>query len=80
MNYFNFVAHFSDSNPNINLIEVNWLRGAYNPSYFPSARRVPSVGEAIAKFIGLNQEKFNLELLTIVGHSLGAHAAGFGKN
>lgn len=78
--YFILAAYFSENHANVNLIEVNWLQGAYNLAYFPSAARVSSVGKTIGKFIGLNQGKFKLEEFIIVGHSLGAHAAGFGRN
>lgn len=71
-------AYLSEQNHSVNLIEVNWLRGAYSPTYINSAKRVSSVGKTVSKFIALNKDKINLEKLVIVGHSLGAQAAGFG--
>lgn len=78
--WFICLAYLEESDHHINLIEVDWFKGAYNPLYCPSAKRVPNVGETVAKFIGHNHLKLNLNKLIIVGHSLGAHAAGFGKN
>lgn len=62
----------------LNVIEVDWSKDSNNFAYCPSARRVPSVGETIAKFIEFNREHINLDKLIIVGHSLGAHVAGYG--
>lgn len=54
-------AYLEQSDHKVNLIEVDWSKGAYNPIYCPSADRVPDVGHTVAKFIGLNMRKFNLQ-------------------
>lgn len=71
-------AYMALDDQNINLIEVIWKKGSSNPTYFPSANRVSSVGKTVAKFIHFNCEHIDLNKLIIIGHSLGAHAAGYG--
>lgn len=57
---------------------MNWSKGANNPAYLPSVNRVMGVGRTVAKFIVTNLKHIDLDQLIIVGHSLGAHAAGYG--
>lgn len=71
-------AYLALDDQNINLIEVIWKKGSSNPTYFPCANRVSSVGKTVAKFIHFNREHIDLNKLIIIGHSLGAHAAGYG--
>jgi hypothetical protein len=63
----------------VNLFVVDWSLGANTP-YYPDAQgRVPSVGLMIARFVDFIKANYNVDLQTIsmVGHSLGAHAIGF---
>uniref|UniRef100_A0A1A9VZB3 Lipase domain-containing protein n=1 Tax=Glossina brevipalpis TaxID=37001 RepID=A0A1A9VZB3_9MUSC len=65
-----------------NIIIVNWDR-AQDPNYIASVAAVPSVGERIAKFIDylVIEKGVSLDTLHVIGHSLGAHVAGYvGKN
>lgn len=71
-------AYLALDDQNINLIKVDWKKGSWNPTYFPSAKRVSSVGKTVAKFIEFNREHIDLDKLIIIGHSLGAHVAGYG--
>uniref|UniRef100_A0A1I8PRX1 Lipase domain-containing protein n=1 Tax=Stomoxys calcitrans TaxID=35570 RepID=A0A1I8PRX1_STOCA len=65
-----------------NMITVDWGR-ARSIDYASSVMAVPGVGKKIASFIDFLVEHHGLKLedLEIIGHSLGAHVAGFtGKN
>lgn len=50
-----------------------------NMNYLTAHATVDAVGEYLAMFISLMVEKYSLQLwnVKIVGHSLGAHVAGF---
>lgn len=63
---------------NYNIIGVDWQRPALN-EYSISARNTKTVGRELANFImKLNREAgIPLSQIHIVGHSLGAHLAGF---
>jgi len=65
----------------VNVARVDWGKGASHDTYYQSAANTEIVGEEIAKFFVLLLEKFptmKLEQFHIIGHSLGAHAAGYG--
>ncbi|XP_075147675.1 phospholipase A1-like [Haematobia irritans] len=65
-----------------NVIIVDWAR-ARSVDYVTSVAAVSKVGKKIASFIDfLNKEyKMSFDTLTVAGHSLGAHVAGYaGKN
>ncbi|XP_037935734.1 pancreatic lipase-related protein 2-like [Teleopsis dalmanni] len=69
-------AYFSKGDYNI--ISIDWYE--YSKLNYISARaKVPTVGEDVAEFIDFLHEKFglNLDVLVVIGHSLGAHVAGF---
>lgn len=72
-------------NFDVNVIVVNWGNGA-NPlliSYDQAAARTREVGMVGAQFLMwlLKDDPKMWDNLTVVGHSLGAHTAGFiGKN
>lgn len=63
---------------NFNVFIVDWGKGSHS-GYITSRNRVEAVGQTIANFITfLNRETgMTLASVTIVGHSLGAHIAGF---
>jgi len=69
----------------VNVARVNWEKGAAHQGlvgeeYFQSAANTAIVGEEIAKFIWYLLLKFPTmkpEQFHIIGHSLGAHAAGY---
>lgn len=68
-------------NFDVNVIVVNWGNGA-NPlpiSYDHSAARTREVGKVGAKFLMwlLKDDPKMWDNLTVVGHSLGAHTAGY---
>lgn len=69
-------------NEECNVVVVDWAR-ARSLDYLSSVFAVPKVGEKVAKMIDyltLNHG-MDIESLTVVGHSLGAHVAGYaGKN
>ncbi|XP_069835801.1 pancreatic triacylglycerol lipase-like isoform X2 [Dendropsophus ebraccatus] len=62
---------------NVNCLCVDWSGGS-NAIYFQAMNNIQVVGAEIAVFINILMEKFNylLSLIHIIGHSLGAHAAG----
>uniref|UniRef100_A0A1I8PJJ4 Lipase domain-containing protein n=1 Tax=Stomoxys calcitrans TaxID=35570 RepID=A0A1I8PJJ4_STOCA len=65
-----------------NVIVVDWAR-ARSVDYASSVIAVPKVGKKVAAMVDfLNKEyKMSFDTLTVAGHSLGAHVAGFtGKN
>lgn len=63
----------------VNLIGINWIRGASNPNYTKVVERVPIVGEYVFDLIkGLIDR--NYHKIVLIGHSLGAQSAGYGKN
>ncbi|XP_055297480.1 lipase member I-like [Sitodiplosis mosellana] len=65
-----------------NFIAINWLHGAQTINYVKARYRILEVGKAVARFIEyLVTIGLNLDDLTCVGHSLGAHTCGIvGKN
>lgn len=63
----------------MNLIGIHWESGAQHINYRVAVERVAIVGEYVANLIKfLDQNKFPLGDVTLVGHSLGAQCAGVG--
>lgn len=65
-----------------NVIVVDWAR-ARSVEYASSVVAVPKAGKKIAEMIDFLNKNYNMpfETLTVAGHSLGAHVAGYaGKN
>lgn len=62
-----------------NVISVDWAAGSLTPEYYIINGRVPVVGEDVSKLILFLQHTTGLtpNLVHIIGHSLGAHVAGF---
>jgi len=70
------------SNGDYNVIVVDWAR-ARSVEYASSVVAVPKVGKKVAAMINFLASDFglNLNTLYVIGHSLGAHVAGYtGKN
>lgn len=66
-------------NHNVNVIVVDWGAGSNHLDYCIARRRVSVVGKAMAKLIDQLLGSSSQQLwdqLTLVGHSLGAHASG----
>lgn len=65
-----------------NIISIDW--NAYSKlNYVSAVKKVSVVGEEVAEFVDFLNEKFGMSFdnLVVIGHSLGAHVAGFcGKN
>ncbi|XP_071953358.1 uncharacterized protein [Antedon mediterranea] len=61
-----------------NVIAVDWERGAKD-IYYKSVQNIQVVGAEVAKFIELlnNELGYPNKNIYIIGHSLGAHAAGY---
>lgn len=61
-----------------NIISVDWSTYAVL-SYISSRAKVPIVSEDIANLLDFLHEQFNLSFdkVVVVGHSLGAHVAGY---
>ncbi|XP_076055975.1 uncharacterized protein LOC143034020 isoform X1 [Oratosquilla oratoria] len=64
-----------------NVISVDWPAGteAFLPSYYIAVDRVPYVGEELANLMKslIHTKNFTVDLLHMVGHSLGGHIAGY---
>ncbi|XP_055916673.1 phospholipase A1-like [Eupeodes corollae] len=62
-----------------NVISVDWSQKAKNLNYMSSKQHVPEVGKQVAKMIDFlaSEADMSLDDLHVIGHSLGAHAAGF---
>lgn len=62
-----------------NVIEVDWSAGAGTVNYISARNRVGPAGVHVADF--LRHASLDVRTVTVIGHSLGAHVAGFiGKN
>lgn len=74
-------AYFVKGKHKVNFISVHWEKGSHEINYFCSRDRVNEVGEYVARFIDFMSKEFVMIVskLAIIGHSLGAHAAGIGK-
>lgn len=70
---------FMRSRTKVNLITVDWEDLASNLYYFESARRTHDVGRTTAELIDFMVSNMSLSLdrVHLIGHSLGAHTAGF---
>ncbi|XP_037821224.1 phospholipase A1-like [Lucilia sericata] len=70
------------SHGDYNMIAIDWGR-ARSVDYATSVLAVPGVGKKIADLVNFLVKNYglNLDTLEVIGHSLGAHVAGFtGKN
>lgn len=65
----------------VNFIGVNWQKGSTTINYFAARGRVGEVGKHLANFLNFMaaKHKLNINSVTIIGHSLGAHVAGIGE-
>lgn len=68
-----------EKNGTFNLIVVDWSGGSGNRIYPIAAGRVGAAGRQVGKMLAILQRrvKLNLDKVTVVGFSLGAHVAGF---
>lgn len=71
-----------ESKFDINLIIVDWGAGANTVNYIAARRRVEEVGKYLAQLIDTLNRELDLDFKTthLIGHSLGAHCSGFGKD
>ncbi len=60
---------------NANLVVVDWEKDAGNVLYFPSADKTQNVGNQLSAY--LKNSGVDPNYTTLIGHSLGAHVAGF---
>lgn len=60
---------------NANIILVDWEALASNPFYLPSVDKADDVGNQLAAY--LKNSGVDPNYTTLIGHSLGAHVAGF---
>lgn len=68
---------------NFNVIVVDWSAGAETVNYVAARNRVNSIGAVTSQIVILINRIYGVQPrdITVVGHSLGAHAAGFvGRN
>lgn len=77
---FMSTAYFINATHNVNLVIVDWGRGANTANYVTARRRVEIVGRYVAQCIEfmVRHGRLNLKTTTLIGHSLGAHVSGFG--
>ncbi|XP_074839571.1 lipase member I isoform X2 [Carettochelys insculpta] len=62
----------------VNLIIVDWNRGAATLNYFKAVKRTENVAEILKKFIDqMLADGASLDSIYMIGVSLGAHIAGF---
>jgi pancreatic lipase-related protein 1 len=59
----------------VNLIVVDWQKGAASPNYSSASSNTRVTAEKIAKF--LNESNIDQTQVYCIGHSLGAHVCGF---
>lgn len=73
-------AYFEKGNHEVNLIIVNWLKGAETMLYNVVRGRVNMIADRVNKFMEFLVESGGMKYsnLTVIGHSLGAHIAGIG--
>lgn len=71
--------YFREEGGDVNLITVDWEDLASNYYYFESARRTNDVGQTIAELIDymVSNMSMSLDRVHLIGHSLGAHTAGY---
>lgn len=73
-------AYFIEGHHNLNFIGVNWQKGSNSIPYSTSRENVKIVGAHVALFIDfLIKAGIKAEDLTLIGHSMGAHAIGIGE-
>jgi Ca2+-binding RTX toxin-like protein len=60
---------------NANIIMVDWEKDAGNVLYFPSVGKTQDVGNQLSAY--LKNSGVDPNYTTLIGHSLGAHVAGF---
>ncbi|MFB8798007.1 MAG: hypothetical protein U7126_28130 [Microcoleus sp.] len=60
---------------NANIVVVDWEKDAGNVLYFPSADKTRDVGNQLSAY--LKNSGVDPNFTTLIGHSLGAHVAGF---
>lgn len=60
---------------NANIVAVDWEKDAGNVLYFPSADKTQNVGNQLSAY--LKNSGVDPNYTTLIGHSLGAHVAGF---
>ncbi|XP_076678593.1 phospholipase A1-like isoform X2 [Andrena cerasifolii] len=85
-NYFDLASALLEKE-DVNVCSVDWRDGACSTglsltdlvSYESAVRNVPTVGEYLAKFIVKLVREYGAVVprLKVIGHSLGAHVAGF---
>lgn len=70
---------FESHRGRINLFIVDWSSLASNRYYYTSASSTKIIGRQLAEFIKFLKNHFliNMDHVHIIGHSLGAHIAGF---
>ena len=63
----------------LNVIAVDWSKGADNINYFQAAANTRVVGAVIAKMMEIlhNQNGAAYSKMHVVGHSLGSHIGGY---
>ncbi|XP_028831248.1 lipoprotein lipase [Denticeps clupeoides] len=77
---YKLVTALFEREPNANVVVVDWLERA-SQHYPTSAENTKVVGKEVAKFINwLEDMKYPLEKLHVLGYSLGAHVAGIAGN
>lgn len=74
------IGYLVNGKHDINLFIVDWGAGANTFNYIMARRRVEAVGRYMAQFIDFLYREGGLDLSTthLIGHSLGAHASGYG--
>ena len=62
-----------------NIIVVDWKPGARDINYLQSAANIRVLGAQIAQLLGVLKEVYKIDpgSVHLIGHSLGAHAAGY---
>ena len=64
---------------NYNVIVVDWKNGAREVNYYQAAANIRVVGAQVSQLLEIFKRVYNIDPASVhvIGHSLGAHAAGY---
>uniref|UniRef100_A0A671T625 Lipase, member Ib n=1 Tax=Sinocyclocheilus anshuiensis TaxID=1608454 RepID=A0A671T625_9TELE len=76
--WINLIVHLLAAQKDMNILVVDWNRGAANLNYFTAVANTRGTAVNITGFIeSMEKEGASLDSIHLIGVSLGAHVAGF---